>query len=410
MRTSPLCLVVAALALWGADPAPAQKRNVCPYCRNDPDLLRRLGLVSHGPFTFAQAPRAEEGKLLTTTDLQRAIPFEPFLFLETRHLRIASAMAPYSVTDKEKKKIQAELAELKEMGLKNIKVKTRRLDPWLRLHLYAVRAEKAYQAFLRMVRKTDMDFPADPKHAWKGAGEDRKYMGQGPYLGECEKFEILITRSMKAYRTFMERYLGRRTVQAQRWNFAVKKTLFVGLSEDMEGHRHDAKLHNALLFNLGINFLDGYRFYAYNLPVWLTEGVGHYFERRQDPRFNSFDANEGSRADARRTWRWGPRIRFMVAAGKVPPLAQLFRRRDYGQLRFDDHMLVWSLVEFLANRHGDRFAAFLDRMKGRMTASGPDSSNLLGVQRQAFKDLFGWSPINLEEAWKRHVLENYPSK
>ena len=249
-------IALAALSLFAPlASAPAQKGRkpeVCPYCGNDPDLLRKLGLVSHGPFPFAQSPKAEDGKILTTADIQQSIPFEEFLWLETRHLKIGSAMTPYAVTERDKAKLRGELARLKEMGLKNINVTTRVLDEWLRLHLFAMRAEDLYADFLRMVRKTDADFPEDRNHAFMGDGEKRRFMGQGPYLGEPEKFELLITNTMKAYRTFMNIYLGRQTMEAQRWNFAVKGALLAALTEDLEGHRNDQKMHNSVAFNLSI--------------------------------------------------------------------------------------------------------------------------------------------------------------
>ncbi|HHI68289.1 MAG TPA: hypothetical protein ENJ97_03080 [Planctomycetes bacterium] len=414
-RTKALFLSLLGLLPLISPSLPAQRRrrktDICPYCKNDPDLLRRMGLVSHGPFPFAQAPQAEAGKILTTKDIQKLLPFEHFRWIETKHFKIGSAMGSYSIQEKEKKYYRAQLERLKAMGLKKIKVKTRRLDPWLRLHLYAMWAEDTYKEFLRVVRKTDDDFPEDPAHAFKTIDGKRRYMGQGPYLGQPAKFEVLITHTMKAYRIFMARFLGRVTVQAQRWNFVQRGALFVGLSEEMPGHRNDQKMHNSMVFCLAINMLDGYRFYAYNLPVWLTEGMGHYFERRVSPRFNSYDSNEGSVADLRRTWRYEPKVRALVAAGTYPPLAKIFRKRDYGELKFQDHLIVWSLVQFLADEHGDQFARFLDRMKGRINPDGSTSaSNLLGVQRRAFKEIFGWSMGRLEEAWKSYVLSHYPAK
>ena len=408
-----LLAVSAAFLLPASLPGQRRKRKpeICPYCKNDPDLLRKMGLVNHGPFPFAQAPQAEAGKILTTKDIQKLLPYEEIRWIETKHFRIGSALGPYTVPEKEKKYYRAQLKRLKDLGLKRIKVKSRRLDPWLRLHLYAMWAEDTYKDFLRLVRKSDEDFPEDPAHAFKVIDGKKAYMGQGPFLGEPSKFEVLITRSMKAYRTFMARFLGRVTTQAQRWNFVQRGALFVGLSEEMPGHRNDQKMHNSMVFCLAINMLDGYRFYAYNLPVWLTEGMGHYFERRVSPRFNSYDSNEGSVADLRRTWRYEPKVRAMVASGTYPPLAKLFRKRDYGELKFEDHLVVWSLVQFLAGRHGEQFARFLDRMKGRISPDGTsDASNLLGVQRQAFKEIFGWSPTKLEEAWKAYVLSHYPAK
>ena len=410
-----LSLPVLAATLLLAAGAEAQRRQgrkpVCPYCLNDPTIMRKAGIVNHGPFKFAQHPKHEEGKVLTTADIDKMIDFEQILWIETRHMKLGCCLRPYVVPQDEKLKIRAELKQLKELGLRRINVRARHLDPWLRLHLFALRAEKAYSDFKRTVRKTDTDFPRDPKDCYRGEGEERKHMGMGPYLGQPDKYELLITGSEKAFVLFMERYLGHRGVKPKRHNFTKRGALFTGLGEYMRGHRRDTKLHNSMVFNISINFLNGYRFYAYNLPVWLTEGMGHYFERANSPFYNSFDGNEGSVANARDTWKWRPMIRSRVARGKNPPLAKVFRKRDFGALLFEDHLVIWSVVEFLATRHAEKFARFLDSLKGRITDKGVSGiSGLLKIQRKALQQHFHWSPFELEDAWKKHVLKTYPVK
>lgn len=99
-----------------------------------------------------------------------------------------------------------------------------------------------------------------------------------------------------SFNTYMKTYLGRDSHFGQRWHCKdVGCILFTIATECDEGrHKDDTALHGSVAFNVSQNLLDGFRHYSYDMPVWLREGLGHWFERRVSPRFNSFDQNEGS--------------------------------------------------------------------------------------------------------------------
>src|SRR5262245_15678534 len=79
---APLLAGLAGLAAGGDGPA-------CPYCANDPSLLKAAGLVSHGPFPFAKDDSERVRSLLRPA---------PLLFLESAHFRIGSSLEAYSVS------------------------------------------------------------------------------------------------------------------------------------------------------------------------------------------------------------------------------------------------------------------------------------------------------------------------
>ena len=128
-------IVVLALCCAAAPaqhPSRPPKWRIDPYTKNDPEVMARLGYVSYGPFEFGQ----RGDKAVTTADIDTHMHYARILWVETPHLRIGSALEPWSVPFDPviKAKIRAELTELKERGkLRRLNVKTRTLDSWLRL-------------------------------------------------------------------------------------------------------------------------------------------------------------------------------------------------------------------------------------------------------------------------------------
>jgi glutaredoxin len=89
-------------------PAAAQKKRPndpaeCPYCHNDPALLRAAGLVSHGVFVFGKSDTAKVDELLPECDVR---------WIETANFRIGFALGTWKVKLEEKKKVLAELTRL----------------------------------------------------------------------------------------------------------------------------------------------------------------------------------------------------------------------------------------------------------------------------------------------------------
>ena len=154
MSRSSLLLVAAALLL--APRAHAQRANdpaSCEWCRGDPALMEKAGLVSHGPFPFGNEDSERVDKLLAVNDIR---------WIETRHFRIGFALGPHKVKQEEKNKIRGELERLAQV-LPEVNPKEKVLDPWLRAHLYARRCEDLWTRFLELMRVTEEDFPAQPR-------------------------------------------------------------------------------------------------------------------------------------------------------------------------------------------------------------------------------------------------------
>src|SRR5688500_10975361 len=82
----------------------ASKLDVCPWCRNDPELLQRAGLVSHGPLPIGET---------TSVEFVNAMGGGSWFFLESTHIRWASSLPEVKVDLDEQERVRAELARLR---------------------------------------------------------------------------------------------------------------------------------------------------------------------------------------------------------------------------------------------------------------------------------------------------------
>lgn len=384
-------------ACWLAAAAAAQPAERDPYTRGDAEAVRRAGYVSFGPFPFG----LRGAQPVTSKDVEEHLGV-PILWVETAHFRIGSSLATWRVPGERDtlRKIRAELSRLAER-LPRVRPRARTLDPWLRLHLLAMRLEEFYAEVQHLLMVTDADFPRNESELLIG---ERPYMGQGPYLGQKGKYLVLVLQRASTLETYLRDFLGRRSRLGHRFHFAAILTLLYAVAaESDEGRlRHDTALHANLAFNVGHNLIDGFKGYGYDLPVWITAGLAHWFEGRVSPHFHTFDENEGSLADKRETRDWEHETRRLLAAGKGAPFAEVFGWRDYGRISFADHVLLWSRWEFLMSKGREPFARFLGAVKGRVDPRTwePDPSDLLGVVRRALRDAYGLTPLTFDDAWR----------
>ncbi|MCB9879863.1 MAG: hypothetical protein H6835_19910, partial [Planctomycetes bacterium] len=141
LLTGALCASALAAALSAQDKPKLQKWQIDPYTDNEPKRIAAAGYVTYGPMPFGNL----HANKATTADIDKLLEFEKILWVETKHFRIGQSLPQWQVPTelKTKNKIREELTEMQKV-LPGINPKTRRLDPWLRLHLTAYRMEKLY--------------------------------------------------------------------------------------------------------------------------------------------------------------------------------------------------------------------------------------------------------------------------
>lgn len=398
--------LAAAPVLAQGDKTP--KWRIDPYTKNDPELIAKAGYVGYGPFVFGNLA----DRPVMNTEIDAALEYVQILWIETPHFRIGTNLPAWTVpVDLEtRKKVRAELTEIAEK-LPGVNPKAKVLDPWLRAHLTAHRMEKLYAETMQLYGVTDADFPANQEKVVITPGA--RYMGFGPYFGMKDKFLVLVFEKQGPFQQYMKRFLGRDSKQPQRWHFTtVGSLLFTMPTESNEFPRkHDTALHCSLAFNVSINLFDGFRFYAYDVPVWLREGLGHWFDRRVDPKWNNFDQTEGGIADVKNTSKWEVYCRNMVdSPDKFAPFAEASKWRDYGDIKFNDHVAVWSRFDFLMSMGPEKWQKYVFAIKGRVNPTdwSADQSDLVGAMRDALQDAYGFSVLHFDQKWIEWVKATYP--
>ena len=385
--------LLAALASMA--PADKDKKNEptnCTVCEGLPEVMTAGGILSHGGFAFGRSDTDGIDEFHGNLDIR---------WIETEHFEIGYAGPSYKVTAKERKTIQAELAALAEF-FPEVKPKKSQIDPWLRAHLFAVRCEQIYADFMEIMQVTGDEFP-DGESQWLGTGP---YWGEGPYLGQKGKYELLIMPSEGDLVAYLSEQFGVQSKKTNRWNVVEVDTISVTMQLRDADLKKDPALHGHVAFNLAHNLLDGFKHYSYDTQIWLHEGLAHYFEREINPKFNSFDSGEGSEGVMSKKEDWDKEVLLLVRGDKAPRMAELASIKNYADLTLDQHYVTWSMVKFLIEEHAAAFANINKTLHGRMSADGSkqNSSGLDDVHREAFKTELDMNYSQFDRAWKEWVL------
>jgi len=367
---------------------PAQKKpDVCPWCKNDPDKLAKAGLVSHGP--IAVGPHGSEA-------IVRDLPAGKWLFLESAHLRWASALGPMTVELDDKKRVQAELERLRVL-LPDIPKQPNQLDPWLRLHLLAMRGEEFYARFQRLLQVSDADFPESRQM-------DKPFMGNGKYLGEKEKFDVVVHSTRSTHYLFTTEFSGAQVTDTLRWHFKEPHKLLCSVPAENPVLKKDRWLWPHIVHNLSHVMFCAYKHFSYDPPIWIDEGLALAMEKEVEPESTTHEGEEGSLRETKGPKDFGVAAKKLVSTGKPRSLAELSEVKEFGELSQDDQVAVWSRLRFLIETHPDECAKFLGGIKGQLDEKKlPTGADLPGLQRKLLQEIAGWTTFSLDEAWKAWV-------
>lgn len=384
--------LAAAALVWGSAAGQGKtKEETCPWCRDDPKVLEAASLVGHGPMPFSI-----EGR--TSADVARTLPGLTWRFLETKHLRLATSLGAEVVTLQERPRVEAELDRLRA-AIPSVPKKVQTLDPWLRLHLTAMKCEELYARFQQLLRVTDADFPESRIHG-------QPFMGNGRYLGEKEKFELVLHANRKTHFLYTQDVTGARVNDALRWHLKNPHKMMASMPAEDGDLRQDKYLLPHVAHNLTHLLFNAYKHFSWDPPAWLDEGLAHLFELESAKDINiTFCSDEGAGPERERGKDWTALARGLAERGKNPSMATLMERKMFADLTKDEHVAAWSRVQFLASAHGESFARFLGDLKGRLDESGnPTGKDLPAFTRTKLKELWGWTPADLDTAWAAWVV------
>ena len=376
-----------------------------PYTRHDPEAMETAGYVSLG--------RMDWGDDHDTRGIEQVLGAVQVLWVETAHFRIGSSLPELKITKEEKVKLQEELKRLKKR-VPRVKDRTRVLDRWLRLHLYAQRLEELYAEFSELLGVTDTDFPADAATA---AARDpaQPFMGNGPYLGRPDKFAVLLLEKKSSLGRYSKRYgQGQPTDGSSPLSlgFHGRGSLgFVTTAEFFRGRfEADAALHGHLFWNVTNMLLNGFKDYYHTTPRWLAEGLGHCFAREVAEDFPTFSQINEPMSIVLEEDDWGAKVRSRVRVDFYPPAKELMRWKRGVPLEFANHLMMWSRVDYLRQAEPEGFRRFVHALKAPIPVEpgrSPTLEEIFERQEIALKEALGYDAAGFDKAWAKWVLKNY---
>ena len=87
----------------------------------------------------------------------------------------------------------------------------------------------------------------------------------------------------------------------------------------------------------------------------------------------------------------------MVSKDDAPTIATLFTRNT-DTLTLEEHAVAFSVIDHLQARGGPELNRVLRRLRTRTPT------------RDALREVYGLSVLELEEEWKQWVLDTYPTR
>jgi hypothetical protein len=372
------------------DSKPEPFEAVDPYSRGERALLDSAGYVSLGPFPWCEG--------MTTDALARELGGIPILWVETEHFRIGSTLAAYKVpSDRvERKRLEEELAAIRATFPES-KPSMAKLDPWLRLHLYARRVEAVYDEFQRAFGLTEADFGPTK------TGEAPR-LAAGPYMGMASKFTVLLCEKRSTLARFVRLAWNRDGMDPMRERLPGGSLFFGVSAENVRswGRESDIAFHSQVAADVSINLMNGFRDLGTSAPVWFEYGWSHVQSRRVEERSTHYA--RGTDREGRDAWKWQDRVQGLISNGFAPTFPDLAGLRTWDQISGPAHLAAWSKVSWMLTTFGpERMRLFLLAITDPVPKLEAEERATFLQERQltALQDVGGASLTALEEAWKR---------
>ncbi len=395
------CLLLAAAGVLAQQPDPGkddeeiqQAGPVDPYTGGDAEVMKDAGIVAYGRMPWAD--------FLTTADIEKVLGEHRFLWIETAHFRIGSNFKSTSwpQTPTKKKALQQDIRDLRKR-LRKVPEKPKKIDPWLRLHLYAQRAENCYADFQKLLGVTDADFPA------RGTGPR-----DGAFLGQPDKFLLLLFQKKSDMARYMDRFCGIQADSSMRYCHLKTHQMVACISaEGLEGF-DDTALHGHVTYALMHNLMSGYNGFYYQLPLWFSEGIAHWYSRQiPSDNVNVQIRDDEAVAEDKQT-NWPVKVRRRAQhVGAFFPFETMAAWDDREKMGYHAHSQAWSRVDFLLRKDAEKVGLMLQKLKALPPGSDGGVAQAAQARTLAVKlvaELFGLDPAAFDDAWRDWVLKTYP--
>jgi hypothetical protein len=368
---------------------------VDPYTGNDAAVMAQAGIVAYGPFPWAD--------FFSTTDVDKVLGEKRVLWLETTHFKLGCNLRSegWPAQPNERKALQDEIKLLRKK-LPKVPERPKKLDPWLRLHLYAQRCERAYADFQALLGVTDADFPA------KG-----KLPREGAFLGLPGKFLVLLFQKQSDMARYMDRFTGRKDDTSMRtYHDKTHQMLFCVAADGFEGI-DDPGLHGHVVHAVWNNLLNGYNGFSFPLPLWLTEGVAHCYARKIETEFLNVQIKDDEAVAEDKQSNWPVKVRRRTQHEKLCiPFATMAQWSKWEDMGYHAHAQSWSRVDYLLQLDRQKVGELVRQLKavppdGTWDGQGP---KIRALAEKLVFDLFGLDQATFDQKWRDWVLKTYPKK
>lgn len=379
-----LGLLACAQPLWGQR-GKSDDPRVDPYTKNEPHAMAQAGYVAWGDLLFCGT---------RTKTVQEALGEMPLVWVETEHFRIGAEFPECAkpTLKEEKRRFEDELRRLSKKlpSLKPRRLK--RLDPWLRLHLLAQRAEDSYAEFETLL------------------GVDEKPL-EGPHLGRKEKFHILVVDKRNTLARYTGRFCGFESSWATSHYFDKDDAMLFAIATEPydSSDQPDTEFFAAFKGGLFEAMLDGFG-RPYQVPFWFRQGMKLQTARGVFEKFDQFGGITGHvRFERWHDWEVRAFVHIREDLFRHFP-DQMSMGWDDERIDIVDHILMWSLCRFLLEVHSGSLRAFVDACKEPVQFVDQESylRGLKARQTEALHSAFGLTPEELDQAHIAWVLKNEP--
>lgn len=366
-----------------------------PYTKRDPGLMAAAAVVGYGPFAWAD--------FFSTTDVDQALGEGRVLWLETPHFKLGTSLrsVDWPASSEAKKLLQEEIKLLRQK-LPRIAAKPKRLDPWLLLHLYAQRCEKAYAEFQQLIGATDADFPA------KG-----KLPREGAFLGQPEKFLVLLLQKRSDMARYMDRFCGRKDDRSARHYHAKSYQMLFCLAADALEGFDESGVHSHVIDGVWHNLMSGYQGNDFPLPLWFTEGLAHYHSRMVPTEALSVMVKDDEAVDQVQQNNWPVRVRRRVQhLDYCIPFEKLAAISDWADCGYNVHTQSWSRLDYLMHLDPEKVGVMLSRMKSVQPINDWEAqgAQIRVMAQKLLAELYEMDAATFDARWRDWVLKTYPKK
>ncbi len=239
-------------------------------------------------------------------------------------------------------------------------------------HLYAQRAEQAYDDFVH---------------------------GFGPEVVLPKPMAVYVVSRKRDANRVSERYFGDHET---RMNYAFNYTARIadgfcgnGCVVSEEENRDDNGMHGFLRHQIGHILFSCWRItngFEDHCPRWAWVGAAHFLEKllpiHED--YATFCAGESRVGEGPRK-RWPKRVRDM-AAREMEPIETFFNKNSLSDLAYPDHLRAWSVMDLMLREDRGPWLRLLAKLR--------DGEN----EAPAFREVLGLSPEAFQERWVERVL------